>query len=255
LTLDAAATPELVRRIAAMFEDTLSQIEPERREGDVTMRVENYHAIGEVRGWHEGGERTVRLAAELVENPTEAVQQHEHLAAAARTLAAHASALTVYHPVFWRGRRRLRPVDDIFVRTMRAAGQSTTSRREGRLSGETVVYTPILRVGRAVEGGRLQARVRIEGRPAEVAVNEDLVAHVWEVAKSGQTVPVRLRGQWVESDSGDLHLDHPEIVGLDMTFDAWTGRDLLADAKQHAALFSGDDFERMLTDLLPARDE
>jgi hypothetical protein len=220
------------------------------------MRVENLNAVTEIRGWRGAGERVVRLTAELVENPTQAVQAHSYLAAAARTLATHAATLTPYLPMFWRGGEQLRAVDDVFVRTMRAAGQPKAPAAEGELVGETLVHTPILRVGRSSEGGRLQARIRLEGRPIDVNVDDKLVEHVWEMAKTAQTVPVRVRGQWVMSDSGELRLEHAEIVGLDATFVAWTGAELLNDAKQHSALFSTGDFDRMLTDLLPpVRDE
>jgi hypothetical protein len=256
LTLDTPATPELVRALAQMFEETLRHIDPALHEGDVTMRVENSDIAAEIRGWREGGQRAVRLTAELVENPTAAVQKHDHLAAAARTLATHTAPLTPHRPTFWRGDKALRLVDDVFVRTMRAAGQTAMPRAEERLMGETVVYTAILRVGRTSEGGRLQARIRLEGRPVDVHVGEELVGHVWEVAKAGHVVPLRLRGQWVDSDTGDLCLAHAEIVGLDATFTSWTGRELLDEVKAHAGLFSADDFDRMLTDLQsPMRDE
>lgn len=237
-----------------MFEETLRQIAPTLRDGDVTMVVENYVAAAEVRGWRRDGEQAVRMAAELVDNATEAVQKHENLASAARTLATHAAALVPYRPVFWRKDKEIRAVDDVFVRTMRAAGTATIARVDGDLVGETIVYSAILRVGRTHEGGRLQARVRVEGRPLDVDVIEPLVPLAWELARTGQIQPIRLRGEWVEEE-GALHLAQPEIVSLDAGYSPWSGRELLDSAKEHADLFSAGDFDRMLSDLHPRREE
>lgn len=255
LTLDVAATPERVGQIAALFHDTLSQIEPDLREGDVTMVVGNPTASAEVRGWQGGGERAVRLTADLVDNATDAVQKDERLAAAARTLARHADGLTPYHPKFWRGAEELRVVDDVFVRTMRAAGQPKTSSSSGNLSGETVTYSPILRVGRVSEGGRVQARIRLDGRPLEVDIVPSLVEHIWDAAKTGEVLPLRVRGEWIEAKSGELRLDKAEIIGVDTTFEPWSGRELLDDVKQHAAVFTAEDFDRMLSDLQPGAED
>lgn len=249
LTLDVAATPERVGQVAALFHDTLSQIEPDLREGDVTMVVGNYAASAEVRGWRGGGERAVRLTADLIDNATDAVQKDERLVAAARTLARHAEALAPYHPKFWRGAEELRAVDDVFVRTMRAAGQpKVRASSSGNLGGETVTYSPILRVGRVSEGGRVQARIRLEGRPLEVDIVPNLVEHIWDAAKTGDVLPLRVRGEWIESKTGELRLDKAEIIGVDASFDPWSGRELLDDARQHAALFTAEDFDRMLSD-------
>lgn len=255
LTLDVAATPERVGQVAALFHDTLSQIEPDLREGDVTMVVGNHVASAELRGWQGGGERAVRLAADLVDNATDAVQKDERLAAAARTLARHADVLTPYHAKFWRGDKELRAIDDVFVRTMRAAGQSTVPSSSGNLSGETVTYSPILRVGRISEGGRVQARICLEGRPLEVDIVPNLVEHIWDAAKTGDVVPLRVRGEWIEGKTGELRLDKAEIIGVDTTFDPWSGRELLDDVKQHAALFAAEDFDRMLSDLHPGAED
>lgn len=255
LTLDVAATPERVGQIAALFHDTLSQIEPDLREGDVTMVVGNYAASAEVRGWQGGGERAVHLTAHLVDNATDAVQKDERLVAAARTLARHADLLTPYHPKFWRGGKELRVVDDVFVRTMRAAGQPKVPSNSGNLSGETVTYSPILRVGRLSEGGRVHARIRLEGRPLEVDIVPNLVEHIWDAAKTGEALPLRVRGEWTESKTGELRLDKAEIIGVDATFEPWSGRELLDDVKQHAALFTTEDFDRMLSDLQPGAED
>lgn len=215
----------------------------------LTVEAHDYAASAEVRGWSGGGERAVRLTADLIDNATDAVQKDERLVAAARTLARHAEALVPYHPKFWRGAEELRAVDDVFVRTMRAAGQpKVRPSSSGNLGGETVTYSPILRVGRVSEGGRVQARIRLEGRPLEVDIVPNLVEHIWDAAKTGDVLPLRVRGEWIESKTGELRLVEAEIIGVDATFDPWSGRKLLDDARQHAALFTAEDFDRMLSE-------
>jgi hypothetical protein len=255
LTLEAAATPERVRQVATMFEEALRQIDPQLREGDVTMVIENFSAAAEIRGWKPDGERVVRLTAELVENPIEAIQGDHRLTAAARVLAAHTAALAPCKPVFWRDGVAVRSVDDVFLRTMRAAGQPTTSADAGELTGETVVYSAVLRVGRRAEGGPVQARVILDGRPVDVEIFEGLVDHLWEAAKTGETLQMRLRGQWQDSGSGTLRLEHPTIIALDTTFAYATGRELMEEVRQHASMFSSDDFDRMLGELQPGKED
>lgn len=230
LTLESAATPEVVEHVAAMFNATLRQVDPELRVGDVTMRVDNYQASAEIRGWHDGGERAVRLTAELVDNAIEAVQKHAELAPAARTMAVYAAKLTVHRPKFWRNDVELRAVDDVFIRTMRAAGQTTSPRDDGDSSGDTTVYASILRVGRSHESGPLQARIRLHGVATEVDVADDLAAHVWEVARTGDVVSLRLRGKWVETSDGELRLNSEDFermldeLDLLVRGDAWNER-------------------------------
>ncbi len=59
----------------------------------------------------------------------------------------------------------------------------------------------------------------------------------------------------MESKTGDLGLDKAEIIGVDTTYEPWSGRELLDDVKQHAALFAADDFDRMLADLQPGAED
>ena len=133
---------------------------------------------------------------------------------------------------------------------------AATPRSGGELSGETVVYSPVLRVGRLHENGAVKARVRVEGRPIDINVINDLVEHVWGAAKTGEIMPLRLRGKWVEADDGELHLERAELIGIDATFVRWTGYQLLEDIKQYSSLFSSDDFERMLAELeAPTRED
>lgn len=251
LTLESPATPACVKQLASMFEETSRQIDPDLVEGAVTMVVENFQLAVELRGWQDTGARVVRLTGDLVDNPIAAIQEHQNLTGAARVLAKYAAAIAVHRPVFWRDDVELRTVDEVFVRTMKAAGQPAASEVSEHLEGETLVYSVVWRVGRSAEMGRLQARVQLDGTPRDVDVRDDLAELVWDVAKRGEIVPLRIRGRWVEAGEAGLRLHQPEIVGLDAHFAYAPGGELMAEMRSHPDLFSADDFERMLADLQP----
>ena len=194
------------------------------------------------------GRVAVKTLGTLIENPMHAVQATPELSNAARAIANHAVRLCPLGARFQRADAQLAVVDEVFVRVMASAGTSHAE-REGELGGETVVHSTVLRVGRQSEGSVLKARVCVDGRPLDVDVEEQLAELVWDAAKGGRAIPVRLRGRWVQADDGTLRLDKPVIVSVDTTFVRWSGSELLADAKEFAALFTSDDFDRMLNDL------
>ncbi len=249
LTLDTASSPERVRDLATMFAETLRLIRPDMADGEVTMVVHNFTSDVEARGWEGDGESAIKLFVDLVNNPTEAVQANEELAAAARTLGNHAAEIARYRPVFWRDGKELRAVDDVFVRTMRAAGAEATKAASGSLTGATVVYSPVLRVGRKTEGGKVKGRVRLDGRFVDVEVDDDLVPDLFDAAKTGKVCQIRLCGQWVEDGDGGLTLRSPQVVALDLDYAPWSGRQILEAARELAPHFTTEDFDRMLREL------
>ena len=255
LTLDAPATPEHVREIAEMFANTIREIRPDLAEGDVTLVVKNFTSETELRGWQGEGVEAVKLFGDLVEDPTQAIQEDADLAPAARTLATHASKLVPYGPKFKRGRKKARAVDDIFVRTMRAAGtdalRAKIAASPGHLTGETIVYSPVIRVGQVSEGARLTARIKIEGKFDEVTVDDEHFETLFDVAKRRTVCQFRIRGRWEENHLGDLHLTAPHLVEINLDYSPWTGREILKASHELKDVFTAQDFERMLTDLQP----
>src|SRR5688500_14573681 len=123
LALERAASPELVRDVAAMFAESIAQLDPRPPEGSITLVIVNFATKTSLRAWDSQGKCAVTLLAALVENPTTAVQEHPELAATARALAGHARLLAGEGARFFRQDRELVRVDQVFVRTMRAAGQ------------------------------------------------------------------------------------------------------------------------------------
>lgn len=243
-----------------MFEATLRQVDPELQEEGITVIVRNFDAAVEVRGWSADAEHAIRLTTQLVDDPVAAIQEHANLADAARVFADHVDVLTPFQPVFWRGRKKLRRADDVFVRALRGAGLPTLHALEvahdtEQLSGETQVFSPVLRAGRRLEGANLQARVVIHGRPTDVGVNGSLAEKVWDAAKSGKPFPIRLRGRWLRIGDGELVLDKPEIIAIDSDFSLATGHELLEDIRARAGVFASIDFEEALNGIRSGREE
>jgi len=238
-----------------MFANTIREIRPDLADGDVTMVVKNFSTETEVRGWHGDGVDAVRLLGDLVEDPIEAIQQHAELAHAARTLAAHANELTKHGPKFKRGRKKARVVDEVFVKTMRSAGseaiRAQIAATPNHMTGNTIVYSPVIRVGKTDEGGKVWARIRIEGKYRDVEVDQDLVESIWEIAKRETTCEFKVTGRWEEDDAGALHLAAPRIVEVNQDYSPWSGRQILEASHELTHLFTRQDFEEMLADLQP----
>lgn len=253
LTLEVEASPEYVAKIATMYAETLRNICPEIKQGQVTMEVRNFAANTELRGWTGDGESAVRQLSELIDNPTEAVQKHEELVAAARTLANLSAELTPLRPKFWRGRKELRDVDDVFVRTMRAAGTDSLKRQASEspspLTGDAITYSQIFHLKWAADGSRLQGRVRINGKLDDVDIADDLVEQAIDAFKTRKTWKLRLHGRWIAGDDGELHLRSPMLIEFDSEHMSWSGRQILAAARGAGEVFSASDFDRILSDL------
>lgn len=249
LALTAAATPEHVRDVADLFAASLRAINPLLDEG-VTLVVTNYALCAELRGQSLDGADAVKHLEELVSNPTKAIQQHPELMEAALTLATKSERLVQYEARFFSGTNELCRIDDVFVRTTRAAGQRAMPMAEGVPSGETVMHSRILRVGRQRESDPLKARIELWGAAKDVdvepRVNEE---SLWDLAKTGAVARLRVQGAWTQSTDGVFYLRNPKVVSVDETFKRWRGEDLLAEVRGNAHLFSRSSFDRITREL------
>lgn len=249
LTLEAAASPERVRDVAALFADTLLRIDPGLAEGNVTLVVNNFTTNAELRGQSETGREAVRALGDLVSDPIGAVQKTPSLTEAAHVVADRSEPLVRHGPRFFRGGKEIRQVDDVFVRSVRAAGQSTIREAEGDPAGETITHSRILRIGRQDARKRLRARIELWGRAKEV--NIDRSVHeptLWDLARDGGVARLRVRGTWRRGSAGLLELLDPSVVGVDATFVPWSGTDLLSEFEAIDGI-RPEDFTRSLQDL------
>lgn len=78
--------------------------------------------------------------------------------------------------------------------------------------GGTEVYSQVYRVGRVDDGKEIHARIRIDGRPVEVAIAQAAVGDAFDAAKSGETVTLRLEGKWRRDADGGLVIDPAQTV-------------------------------------------
>lgn len=256
LTLEAPATPEHVRDVAALFTEALRRIDPGLGEAGVTMVVQNFATNAELRGRTEAGRQAVRTFGDLIHHPIEAVQRHPELTEAAHVVADRSEPLVPYAPRFYRGSKEIGRVDDVFVRSVRAAGQSTIRFEEGDPMGETITHSRILRIGRQDERRSLGIRVELWGRAREVEVGAGVPeAMLWDLAKEGRVARLRIRGRWGRGGDGLLDLRDPTLVDVEATFVRWSGSDLLAEVADHSDAFSRADFRRMLGDLHQQRED
>jgi hypothetical protein len=94
---------------------------------------------------------------------------------------------------------------------VRVAAELATARpietNAPEMLGGTEVYSQIYRVGRVDEGKEIHARIRIDGRPVEVALARTTVGAAFDAAKSGETVTARLEGKWRRDADGCLVID------------------------------------------------
>jgi hypothetical protein len=241
-----------------MFEETLAQIAPELEPGSITLIVSNYAAAMELRSWNSPAADALAMAEHLIANATEAVQGLPRLRSAARTLARHAEELTEYRPTFWKRDEKIGDLDEALVSTLHAVGRTIVYEiAEGRmvLHGETVVFSPIFRVGRTGTRKHVKARMLLDGRPCEVLVAASAEDDAWSAARRGGVAEVRLRGRWGPFRDGHVRLVRPEILAISTDFSFSTGRELMDMAARHAELFTTDDYTRMLADIQGDQEE
>lgn len=135
------------------------------------------------------------------------------------------------------------------LRPMNVAGMCSPSDRltpAALLRGETVAYTPVLRVGRSSEHAPVQARLRVEGELREVLVPEDQVGRFHEAARHGGVVDVRLMCVWRQAGDGELELERAEATDIDPAFRPWSGAALLREVAASPAVLTAHDFEQAL---------
>lgn len=250
LRLEAAASPARVVAAASLFRDVLAAIDPALADDDVTLVVSNRELVATVRGRSGAGGRVVDRMEGLVRNPMHALQETPELAQAALHLASHARKFLPLEASFLdRNGAEISRIDYTLVTTMHAVAKDAHRAEEGGdLRGETVVFSRVYRFGRVDEGRKPMARIHVDRRALEIRVDPGLEDSFWAAAQSGEILPIRLQGTWIEIE-GALQLEDPIAVSIDTTFTLWTGREFLEEAQRHADLLSKDDFDRMLWDL------
>jgi len=230
-----------------MFQEALDAVAPGLDDGAVTLVISNKALRSRLRGYSEAGRRAVGTVGDLLENPTQTVQEHPSLYVAATTVAKRLHPLVPFVPKLYRGSRRKPVVLGLtYLDALKAIGYAMKPDAGfASIAGETVIYSPILRFGRAKENSPNTIRIRFNTSFHDVEVEPNLASVCAELTVSRKIVPIRLRGHWVEGTDGLLELRDAVAFSIDCTFELWSGDDLVQDVRDHTDLFDAESFKAM----------
>lgn len=230
--LDVAATPARVAEVAALFARMLAAASPNLPEGSATMIVENYSTKATLRTRTEIGHRAGAVLLNVLEKPGHPrARGDERAAAVAEALVDNADLLTPYRPRFFKpkARRHFAELNSELVERLREVATNPSVGR--RVSGTTMVYSRVLRVGFTNERGDLKARLVLDGKPVDVTVASHAEEAFWDAARSKRRLPIRLRASWYRGLDDELFLEPRRCtaVGIDLAWRAASGADFVRD--------------------------
>ena len=211
----SAATPARVAATARFVEEVLKGADPYLPDGSVTLVVSNYATVAGIRAWDPPGKAAVRRCERYLTNPTKDVRLHPEARHIAQAFAKAGADMAPY------GARVTKPATKKIIarideQAVRVAQELATARpieaNVPEMSGGTEVYSQVYRVGRVDDGKEIHARIRIDGRPVEVAIAQAAIGDAFDAAKSGETVTLRLEGKWRRDDDGGLVIDPAQTV-------------------------------------------
>jgi hypothetical protein len=88
--------------------------------------------------------------------------------------------------------------------------------------------------------------------------NPESPAEVLELTHDSETSPEHVMPDLFETTEtgkdGILALRSPTVAGLDLDYSPWSGKQILAAAREIAPHFTSEDFDRMIDDLLRHED-
>lgn len=204
LRLHAPATPDHVVVAASMFRDLLSTTHPVLSEGSITMVVSNFDMTAGLRYQDQSGRRVLEAISKVIRAPAEAVNRRPALTAVADILSEYAPKLVNFAPAFWSSRGLIRSFDEKFVHTL-----SEVVKEQSRLLlwGDTIVYSPVYRVGRTSDKEETRARIEIDGQRHDIRVKKGSEGLFFDAAKNGDIHAVYLEAAWYRNEHGNLELD------------------------------------------------
>ena len=253
LTLESSASPSRVKLVAEMFEATLRELAPALADDAITLVVDNRSMATELRGWEGDGAKAVHSVVGLIKDPVRVLQANPDLAPTAFELAKGCQRLISYGARFRDSENaEIACVDKVFVRAMRAAarGASVVS-----VAGDTIVYSPILRLGRQKPSSPLRARIKLHGKFQTATVVEEIEPEAWDVARSGKIASLRVRGVWRSSGKQLAELTEPRVVGIEISYRGATGAELLAEVSKKADAFASIDFDVWIDEFRRSQDD
>jgi hypothetical protein len=219
IRFDGAATPARVAETARFVDEVLKSADPYLPDGSVTLVVSNYATVAGIRAWDPPGKAAVRRCERYLTNPTKDVRLHPEARDIARAFAKAGADMARYTARVTKPATKTtaaRTIARIDEQAVRVAEELATARpietNVPEMLGGTEVYSQVYRVGRVDDGREIHARIRIDGRPVEVALVQAAIGDAFDAAKSGETVTLRLEGKWRRDADGSLVIDPAQTL-------------------------------------------
>lgn len=244
-----AATPERVARLAALVVETIRATGADP--SDFTLTVTNLSTSTEVRPRSAMARVGLRHLAEVVENPTRAVERHQEWGPIASALGEFPFEMFPSEVVVkWASsRRELGRLDETVARQMRLLGKQADEKRRV-VRGGSQTYSKVLRIGRARAGDPApRARVEFKGRVYEFSVmSETDTDSLYEAVRRGTWCRIWLDVAWEQLEDGSMRIvERLTTITKAAPFDPVTGREFLQGARPLFDL-PGDAEERVSRD-------
>lgn len=220
LEAGGVATPGRVAAAAAFVERLLHAASPAPSGEGPTLTVPAGPLTLIVRAQSADAQRAVERILALLEAPEPSLDQDPAARRIAAALAQPGPEL-VCAVIRRSGERRpAATLDGEFQRKMSALAASEP--KEVSPKGSTIVYSPVLRVGRSGAETVLKVRLELDGAPLEVALADERSASDFrKAAKEKRAFPVHLQATWARGPDGALHLDASETVATAVDL-SWT---------------------------------
>lgn len=254
LRLVEAATPRRVELAARLFAQMIDAASPGMSETGVTMVVSNYSMGATARARSPEGKKALQRVLAFIREPERELARHpEREGILDAVVEFHREAAPKAEAIFAGGRSKktIAVLNDAFVTGLVELKSRTTPDAVPYARGTTVVYTPILRVGRLADDGPVRARMRIDGTLHDVRVRESEQSAFFDAAKSGAEVAVRICGDWVRHESGETRIipSRTEAIAVDTAWEPWSGDDALTalqEADTGIRELSSEHFEELI---------
>lgn len=254
LRLIEPATPRRVELAARLFGQMIDAASPGMSETGVTMVVSNYSMGATARARSPEGKKALQRVLAFIREPELELTRHpEREGILDAVVEFHREADPKGEAIFAGGRSRktLAVLNDAFVSGLVELKSRATPDAVPYARGTTVIYTPILRVGRLADDGPVRARMRIDGALYDVRVRESEQSAFFDAAKRGADVAVRICGDWVRHESGETRIipSRTEAIAIDNSWESSSGEEALAalqEADEGIRDLSSEQFEDLI---------
>jgi len=208
------ASPARVAAVARFLDALLQAACPRLADGTVTLVVSNLSTKAKLRPQHDSAARAIGLIRKFLDNPDRAVKRnHQGAERIATVLADHDDI--IHGATLQIGRKNTYVLDDARTEAMRKLRRA--ARTPPETTGQTVVNSPVLRVGRTDEAKTIRVRLLIDREPHDVPIAQDVdPTPFFDAAKHGDEVPITVETAWRRDATGVLCMDLQHTFAVDV---------------------------------------